>query len=104
MHTKEAIINIKYGQYLFTSFFGIVYNICFALYLIYKTVIIKNNWEDTLNNPWLLVVLGCELMYFLSSFISLIQSLIPPSKSSLSKDLRIIVCIVLSDCLLVPTL
>lgn len=80
MHSEGSVINIKYGQYLFTSFFCIVYNICFALYVIYKTIIIKNNWQDTLNHPWLLVVLGCEFMYFVSSFISLIQTLIPPSK------------------------
>ena len=62
------------------SLFGILYNISFATYLTYKSLIIRNNWSDTVKHPWLLVVLACESMYFLSSFISLIQTLIPPSK------------------------
>ncbi len=80
MLSTNSVINIKYGQYLLTSFFCILYNICFAIYITYKTVVIKNNWNDTLKHPWLLVVLGCEFMYVLSSIISLIQTLIPPSK------------------------
>jgi cellulose synthase/poly-beta-1,6-N-acetylglucosamine synthase-like glycosyltransferase len=75
-----SVTHINYGQYLLISLFCVVYNVSFVTYLTYKTIIIKNNWTDTLKHPWLLVVLGCEFMYFLSSFISMIQSLIPPSK------------------------
>lgn len=80
MQSTHSVINIKYGQYLLTSFLCVVYNICFATYITYKSIIIRKHWNDTLKHPWLLVVLGCEFMYFLSSLISMIQTLIPPSK------------------------
>ena len=85
MQKKDAIINIKYGQHLLSCILNILYNVCFATYLIYKAIVIKSNWLDTLKHPWLLIVLGCEFMYFLSSLISLVQTLIPPSKRPLLK-------------------
>lgn len=85
MSNKETLISIKYGQYVLTCFLCIIYNICFGTYLTYKLFIIKKHWSNTLNHPWLLVVLACEFMYFFSSFISLIQTLIPPSKRSILK-------------------
>jgi cellulose synthase/poly-beta-1,6-N-acetylglucosamine synthase-like glycosyltransferase len=73
-------IKISYGQYVVTGILSIAYNIGFGAYIGYKGFIISNNWGSTLSHPWLIVVYVCEILFYFSGLLSMIETLVPPSR------------------------
>lgn len=82
---QRYVIGISSVQYVLTGLLCMLYNIGFGVYIGYKAYIIGTNVDSTLQHPWLLVIYGCECMFFISGLITMIEVLIPPSKRAALK-------------------
>ncbi|KAI5081608.1 hypothetical protein GOP47_0001351 [Adiantum capillus-veneris] len=61
-------------------------------YLLFKIKLYHKELPSALNAPWTLIVLACEIVYFISSFIAAVDYFVPPpiiTKSSSDTKIRL---------------
>ncbi len=70
----------KMAMHLVTCFFFLAYIASTLNYLVFKFRLYIRYSRQTMASPWLLLLLVCECLYFLTSLLSAIENLLPPSR------------------------
>lgn len=70
----------KMAIHLVTCFLFLAYIAATLNYLIFKFRLYIRHGRQTIASPWLLLLLACECLYFLTSLLSAIENLLPPSR------------------------